>query len=318
MRVAIFSGFDFHYEMFGYIIYYCKNRKFSLTIYCPDPDGIGGFMDFYNKTFAYYIDYQPVSQFDKDKQNFDCIFLTTDDDPHFRLDNPAVQAKTICIDHYCNIRNTALQTHIATRPFPPPFYRPWALPTYPILNALEKRSFIPRNINTIDPLRIVILGDNGEMNCNTAILNRLKTVHGSRRIRIHAISRGMHIGQFRGLTNPHIDLEIHKNIPTPHMLDILFCADYIITGLAMHKDYISHVMSGAIPFSFGTLTPLILPKESNALYRFQNAIEYDMDSRDDIFLTEIHLERLEAERDAMVERNGKLFTSFFSLFLNKF
>ena len=49
-KIAIFNSFPFHYEMFGYIIYYCYLNRYSLTIYTEHVNVMGWFV-FYNKLF---------------------------------------------------------------------------------------------------------------------------------------------------------------------------------------------------------------------------------------------------------------------------
>ena len=43
MQIAIFNGFNFHCEIFGYIIHYCIIRQHTLTIYCLLDDSNGAF-----------------------------------------------------------------------------------------------------------------------------------------------------------------------------------------------------------------------------------------------------------------------------------
>ncbi len=83
MNIAIFNGFNFHYEMFGYIIYFCKISNHNLTIYCHQINDLGYF-NFYNAEFNdYSIQYKNLELFENEKINFDFIFLITDDDPYF-------------------------------------------------------------------------------------------------------------------------------------------------------------------------------------------------------------------------------------------
>ena len=49
-NVAIFNSFYFHYEMFGYIIQYCKVNHFNLTIFTNFDNDLGWF-DFYDSIF---------------------------------------------------------------------------------------------------------------------------------------------------------------------------------------------------------------------------------------------------------------------------
>jgi hypothetical protein len=68
-------------------------------------------------------------------------------------------------------------------------------------------------------------------------------------------------------------------------------------------------MSGAIPLSFTTLTPLIISKHTNMYYNLKNVIEYDKNSSDPIILQPINIISLENERAELLEKNNNLFNS---------
>ena len=51
MKVAIFNTFPFHYEMFGYIISFCNDRQYELTIYTV-PNNHNKWLDFYKVLFV--------------------------------------------------------------------------------------------------------------------------------------------------------------------------------------------------------------------------------------------------------------------------
>ena len=58
MNIAIFNSFSFHYEMFGYVIDYCKKNSINLDIYTNMSSDLGWF-DFYKSIFSInIIDYK--------------------------------------------------------------------------------------------------------------------------------------------------------------------------------------------------------------------------------------------------------------------
>jgi len=71
-------------------------------------------------------------------------------------------------------------------------------------------------------------------------------------------------------------------------------------------------MSGSIPLSFSTLTPLIISRETNAYYQFKNVIEYDKDSTENIVLENIDFHLIEQEREDMLNKNVALFDKVLS------
>ena len=282
-KIAIYNGFSFHYEMFGYIIDYCKTKNYDLTIYSDDNLG---YKDYYKSLFA-INEYRPVFLFEIEKQNYDFIFLTTDDDWSYKINDIEINRKTICIDHYYKIRNPAFEKRIATRPFSNE--RKWALPVYPI----------NQDNQTNDEINIVLLSDD-----NKYSIHILKRLQSSKKIILHAIARNMTIDKFHGL---NMDIRICKNINTTDLIHILLKSSFIITDVSQSKNYVSENMSGAIPLAFSTLTPLIISKETNAYYKFKNVIEFD--SSDPIHLIEIDKELLKKERDELIQKNHALFDS---------
>ena len=172
MKIAIFNGFNFHYEMYGYIIHLCKCGNYNLTIYDNNNQEI---IDIYNKIFINFsISYKHLSFFQDDKYLYDAIILTTDNDHHFNKTDININKKTIIIEHFYLVREPIFNKKIATRPFSKIYYRDWALPVYPILNIKQKNDFINEQ-NKTNNLHIVILGDS-VLNYNTNILNRLKII----------------------------------------------------------------------------------------------------------------------------------------------
>ena len=283
--IAIFSSFNCHYEMFGYIIHYCKTKQYKLTIYCPHTNTDLGFIDFYKSMFD-DITFKPVDLFEKEKDNYKHIFLTTDNDKYSSSD----VSKIICIDHQYKTRSPIFEKRVATRPFSKEYYRNWALPVYPIY----------QNKNQInkDKINIVILGNyHINLNNSTSILNRIKG-----NVVFHAISRNIKSDFFPGM-----NVQCYKNMSTIDLFDLIKNSDYIITDLTRSEVYRSQIMSGAIPIAFSTLTPLIISKETNSYYQFKNVIEFN--STDPIELVDIDTEELKKERDELISKNHALFDS---------
>ena len=287
-KIAIYNGFSFHYEMFGYIIDYCKTKNYDLTIYSDDNLG---YKDHYKTLFS-INDYRDVSLFYSERQNYDFIFLMTDDDWSYKTDDTK---KTICIDHYYKIRNHVFENRIATRPFSVEHYRKWALPVYPIKNINE--------MNGVNEINIVLLSDDSTYNIN--VLNRLKS---SNKMILHAISRTMIIERFKNMNN-EIEIQIYRNIDTTQLINILSNASYVITDISESKRYATDIISGSVPLAVSTLTPLIISKETNSYYKFKNVIEFDKNSMEPIFLHDINIDQLKKEREELIQNNHNLFDS---------
>jgi hypothetical protein len=125
---------------------------------------------------------------------------------------------------------------------------------------------------------------------------------------LNAVSRNISHSKFNNI-NKLIDLRIYKNIDTDNLMNILYQSSYILTDITSSKDYTNTTMSGAIPLSFTTLTPLIISKHTNMYYNLKNVIEYDKNSSDPIILQPINIISLENERAELLEKNNNLFNS---------
>jgi len=267
MNICIINSFTFHYEMFGYIMYYVKKNKYKLTIITPEINDYGWFK-FYKNHFK--IDYDLINIINIKNINFtkfDIFFLTTDDDKIINKINIDL-SKVISIDHNSLIRNNIqLENHIGVRPFSSN-YRQWALPCYKIKKFKNTSVInIPKNN---DEILITIIGGNNDYN-----INILKKIKSKNKIILNIISRSVSID--KTILNNFYSINIYEKISTKEILKILEKTDYVLTDITYNEDHIyGHSMSGAIPLAFSTLVPLIISKQNNKLYKFKNVIEFDI------------------------------------------
>lgn len=304
MHVAIFNGFLFHYEMFGYIIDFCRKMKYELTVYW----GIGhdhGYGELYRRVFSDYpFEIRPAREFlgmtVHQRSMFDIVFLITDDDYEFDKSNEENNKRTICIEHSYKNRCPQLTNKIATRPFADKYLRDWALPCYSILKHSDKNLISLDNRNQI---HIAIIGST-TCNYNTAVMNRIR--YHDKMICFHVIGRDVECSQFDGFENPE-RLNIYKNIDTLYMMRVIDRCQFILTDHVLEDKYEKEQMSGSIPMAFSILVPLIISSQTNQYYKFENVIEFDKTDRSDIVLRDIDIRLLEAERDAMVLQNHNMF-----------
>ena len=75
----------------------------------------------------------------------------------------------------------------------------------------------------------------------------------------------------------------------------------------MDTDYEDKQMTGSIPLAFSLLVPLIISKQTNRFYQFENVIEFDKGSIETIFLKNIDMDSLEKERDNIIKHNFDMF-----------
>jgi hypothetical protein len=316
--IAGFSSFNVHYEMFGYIIHYCKERQYSLTIYC-DFRYESGFIDYYNKIFQYpHLRFLNLwSDFEHAINHFDAIVLFTDDDPEYNVYNPKILNRTLLIEHCIFRRRQDIPIAISTRPFDfslieeaktlsrvKNFTEPsgphWALPTYPLIQPNQKTRLADLPRQTI----VCILGGFAEYNME--LIHRLQPlVNTDPKIKIYAISRHMEMNKFDLLNRERFEIEIHKNIPIQELIDILNKSDFLLTDVSRDNEYNMEkiLMSGCIPMAFSFLIPLIISKQTNKYYQFQNVIEFDKYTHSPIPLHPIEPQKIREECEQMVEKN---------------
>jgi hypothetical protein len=291
MKIAGYSGHNFHYEMFGYIIDYCKKNKYELTIYCKK-EFDEGYIDMYNNIFSNYnVDYKEFYLLNTEINNYNIVILFSDCDKSYT----STKNNVICIDHYYISRSPNINKHIANRPYKEN-YRDWALPCYPII---EDRIY--QNNYNIAIINSVIT------KYNINIINRLKC---PQKINIHAVSRNINISHFDGINNDKFNIILHKSPTALQLLNIINQCNYILTDISYDKPYEDKIMSGAIPFSFSTLRILIISKQTNQYYKFKNVIEFDKNSTDDIILKEIDFNKIKEERDILIKNNHELISKY--------
>ena len=292
-NIAIFNGFNFHYEMFGYIINYCKKNDYILTIFTSTINNLG-WLDFYKKKFNdYNFEYKNIDKYEIFKETFDITFVTTDDDYAFK--NEWINNKCITIDHTNLNRRPEFKHHIGTREFVNK-NNIWALPCYSIFKQNDKLNMLETDIN------IAIIGGGGYI-LNHNIINRLYTNESNLNINLNIIGRYIDTN-IKSNINSNVNITIYSNMDTKSIFNLLKKCDYILTDITSYIDHINGIsMSGTIPLAFSTLTPLIISKTNNSFYKFKNVIEFDLDSTDKIIVRKekIDVNLLAKERDNLEE-----------------
>jgi len=298
-NIAIFNSFHCHYEMFGYIIYYCFINKYKLTIYTQENYDMKWF-SFYKNLFSrfnYHFNIIHYTKFEEGIQhnNYDLIFLTTDDDRNFN--SKWVSNKVICINHYFKHRRFDCKHYIGTRPFRDSSLE-WAIPCFPVVDYSEKRC----NHDTC--MHVAMIGTGYSYNpYNINVINRLAS---NKKIILHIITRKISCDISE--IDSRIEVCKHESINTDEMFSILLSCSYILTDihfkLTDHQE--GYSMSGSIPLAFSTLTKLIISKKNNSFYNFKNVIEFEINSDEKIQLPDITEQVLKSQ----MEERGYLIYMF--------
>ena len=301
-NLAIFNSFPFHYEMFGYIIEYCKKHKYKLTIF-TNTDNSLGWIEFYNSHFSsdvFDFEYKTINDFENLKNTFDVIFVTTDDDYAFKTE--WINESCISINHHYTIRRPEYKYNLATRPFIDNL-RDWAIPCYQILNIYDKQNMFESDINIA-----IIGGLNDGLNYN--IINRFES---NSQINLHICGRyANNISNINiNINNPNVIVKLYLHINTIEIVCLLKKCDYILADCSNNMNNIKgYSMSGAIPLAFSTLVPLIISKKNNSIYKFKNVIEFDLETNDKIIV-----EKEKINIDLLVEERRNL-SSIRDIYIN--
>lgn len=304
--VAIFNSFAFHYEMFGFIINYCNKNNFKLTIFTKQNNELG-WLEFYKNHFkTCNFEYKDISNFKQLQNEFDIVFITTDDDYGFKQE--WINDKCISINHHYTIRVPEYKHNLAIRPFIDNV-RDWAVPCYNLFNMSDKQHTLEPEIN------IAIIGQ--IMNLNYDIINRLES---NTKINLHICGRANNnytnnnLDIIKSIINPNISVNNYFNIGTTKLFNLLKKCDYILTDCSNNTDHINgQSSSGCIPVAFSTLTPLIISKTNNKLYNFKNVIEFDLKSED-----KIHINKGDIDSYFLVEEREVLTSMFDKYMDNKY
>jgi GR25 family glycosyltransferase involved in LPS biosynthesis len=335
-NIAIFSSLTYHYEMFGYIIQFCYANDYNLTIFSDNSTNNGnGWLGYYKELFSSFeFETKHYNFFKQEKYLFDLIFLTSNTDKLYfeYFDTDYLKKNTICITHQVNylykVQEPDTIKTIYVRPFKSNSTDKWFLPCFNSENKSVK--IVDDNFINIGIIGACVEYDvNNKLiyyNYNTTIINRLKT---DKKIKLHVISRNITTFQFYGL-NRHIELHTYENVSTEYMFEILNKCSFIITDVNCcdsstheinrmcdinkhisgknvgpsapedyHFRYEKEKMSGAISMAFSLCIPLIISKQTNQYYKFENVIEFDKTTDEDIILTDISFELIKNERNEL-------------------
>jgi len=305
-KIAIYNSYPFHYEIFGYIIFYCYLNKYTLDVFTENKYDMG-WTAFYQNLFNDYAEksifFRYYEEFEDDliRNNFDLIFLTTDDDPNFKYE--WMSRKVICINHYYKCRRIDYFHCLALRPFSENRIK-WSLPCIPIVDSSVKVTMVDYHKDTIHVA--IIGGGNFDPNShNTKIINRLRLDDNNKKIVLHIVSRLLTCD----LTsiNEHIEVRKYSYLETKEMIQILMNCHYLLTDVnnVMLVHTKGHSMSGSIPLSFSCLCQLIISKQNNKYYNFTSALEFDLDTNDDIVLKDIDnnmIQLMNYERNVLIDK----------------
>lgn len=261
MRVALWQGFPFHFEMIGYIVDFCLHHGIDYDVYCQSVNQCSwkayydNMFDTGHKIWLHTCDSVDLS-------SYGVVFLLTDDDPTFTESmRNTYGSKTVCIEHWYKQRVPGFATHIGLRYSPLEPMRAFALPTYQAVSK-EAKTFIVDNDNTI---HVALLGSCNVPTSPDALYNLFENTKG---IMFHAMAR-----EIQHDLSTASNIKTYANIPTTQMFDVLNQCSYVMC-IGSHRHH-EEIISGSIPLAFNVGARLIIPRSWNELYQFKSCLEYD-------------------------------------------
>jgi hypothetical protein len=298
LKFAIFNGFHFHHDMFGYILDYAKSKNITVDIYAhPDPEM--GWTAFYGNYFGKLNVFKPEDFDYQHLEKYDLVFLITDDDPHFKA-NKIVQKnllkRVVCIDHHASLRNKDLKTHLATRFYISRFWLPWALPSYEYLNLEQKKQFLSKTNQIHVGMVGVTQGAEEEI-----IKNLIKE---NPEIVIHYMGRHKPTGEV--MNGPNV--QHHINAPAKELMDTLSLCHYALVNKSFGSKYTFDALSGTVWLGYTAGCQLIMPIAMKKGYRFQSPIGYFPSQK--IKLNQPDLPKVFAEREKLTQRFHRVIDRF--------
>ena len=291
-KIAIYNGFPFHYEMFGYIIDYCLTKNYTLDIYTITENNCE-WLKFYLYKFPKAFKYVNITKFDENRISYDRIVLITSYDPYFK--NDWINDKVITIFHSSkpfvitigdmeiNVRKQGSK-ELGTRFFVDNPIMKWSLPVYKILDITKKESkpnVLCVGKNALDPNIINLFPD----------FNKYNFVFISKNV------------QFE---NKYKNITYYSNLSTFDMLHLYIESDYAFITSTI-EEHIDKSMSGSIPLALNCLCTLIMPERMNKHYKFKSAITYN----DKIVLREPDYKLVEEDFNDMINHRNNVFDEYF-------
>ena len=301
-KIAIFNGFPFHYEMFGFILNYAKNNNIFVDIYTNQEDKLG-WLSFYSTIFNNFILLRIDDLNDTKSKDYEYIYLTTDDDIHF---NHCSYDNVVIINHHYKIRNNKGKYYLNCGPFKNSDID-FCYPVYPIFNSSDKINNINNNVITIIGGNEIVYSNLCKYNID--IINRF---HFSNNlpITINFICRDLNMSHVLGIQD-RFNICIYSDLETNKMFEILKTTSYIYITYSNSSDKnIGLSCSGCIQLLFNTLCKGIVSKTTNQQLKIKNCVEYDTDSNDPIYLDNVNFDIIKEERDMYINKFENIVTSF--------
>jgi hypothetical protein len=286
MRIAIFNGFRFHYEMFGTVLDFLTSRNLAFDVYSETAYEMGWFR-VYERYFG-SIPIHPIKTYNS--SNYDYVFLLTDDDRRFKR---RYGAKVIMFEHIgerqvpCDTHRRIQMRHYVLRPSSPDT---WMLPVW---NIGPQPKY--------ETLHVTAIGNNCP--CNPDELQPyFKDI---RNIQFTFINRTQAPTRFdHQAWAEYKNVTLLENIEAEQMLSVAAKSDWLLV-LPKNASHYTDSMTALRPIAYGVHTPILMTaawKESYGLGGI-SALDNSVDLEKP---TPEFLEEFSKQREALFQRRERL------------
>ena len=264
-RVALYNNlWGIHHEMYGYILDYISQLtvKVSVRIYLLMDKPNEGWIDFYRAAFpSLGFETHPTQSFNS--SDHDIIFLLTDDDWGFTIDNENWN-KVVCIDHYYQIRRPGKFFRVSTRFFENRPDDKWVLPVYKYTSFEDKLKLTMCNITRI---KVACVGVGGKFDISL-VQQHVSNFHEIEFIIMtrKTVTRN----KYRQFPNITFVEDAHAQ----QMMAIVATCHYVLC-VPQNINYETQLMSGCIPISFITGCRLIMTRRMATSYALSSPLLLD-------------------------------------------
>ena len=295
MKILLWNGMLVHYEMFGYIIEYCKKYNHTLDIKTRIVNVDNGTSDL-GMLYWYSVKFENSFKIVEkiNLYDYDYIFLPTDDDltiisELLELKDDTIFDRLIVIDNDFDFRNLWTKHHISTRYHPKRPLVPYALPCYRVIKKKEKKEIISKVAN----INIALIAPEIFDRDLEHILNKYKS-----QVKIYQINY-----KIKSISDKYKDIvRPYEKLEQGYLEYILNSCQYILipSNINIRKFF----MSGAMALAYNYGCRLILPdgwkddfKMDMAISNNENIELFRVNMLDDIF----------EERERIILKRDKLF-----------
>lgn len=283
MKIAIYQGLPYHFEMIGYAIDYCISQGYEFTIYCSCNSSYEkSWMKLYGVLFG-SLEWKQTRQFNHIP--YDAIIMLTSDDAGYPQ---GLGHKTIIIDHIEGCKVHKSETRIRTRANARGI--PWALPCFKATKVQY-----PAERTTLEVALVGLSNQLSEQELRKAFRNFDEIV-------FHVVSYRI----AHAYRAPNI--RTYENMSADSMFSVLSRCSYMIAPMASERHKIE-LISGANALAYTLGARLIMPasiKQHMGLktaWSLEDMIDFTLKP-----LTQDDIHSIVAERDSLIKDRNTEFS----------